>query len=302
MGNVFDQFDEKETNVFDQFDAPEKKPAKQTGVLDVLGAHWKGHAAAAEPLAHLGSSLVAAPIAGLAGIAGAVLPGEQGQGNRWLENVQNAMTYQPRIPAGQQATDAVTYPLRKYAEFADAAGGTTPTTSFAKSPEQRARDLRGPSPLESTASNVIIQAAPSAFIGRPNVASSPRVGVRPLARESKPTPANPNAQRPPGLGRVPEVAPSLEELSTRSSAAYKRASDAGVMIAPDSFAGLQSTIGAALKKEGLNAKLHPSASAAFEEIASKKGALSLDELETLRKIANDAKGSQVPADSRLVAS
>ena len=38
----------------------------------------------------------AEPAAGLAGIAGAVLPGEEGQGADWVEGVRDALTYQPK--------------------------------------------------------------------------------------------------------------------------------------------------------------------------------------------------------------
>ncbi|MGI9252100.1 MAG: hypothetical protein ACR2PR_13090 [Pseudohongiellaceae bacterium] len=56
----------------------------------------------AETAATIGSAIVAEPVSGLAGIAGAVLPGEAGQGAEWVEGVQDAMTYQPRGEAGQE--------------------------------------------------------------------------------------------------------------------------------------------------------------------------------------------------------
>ena len=52
--------------------------------------------------ATIGSSIVAEPLSGLAGIAGAVLPGEEGQGAEWVESAQEALTYQPRTEAGQE--------------------------------------------------------------------------------------------------------------------------------------------------------------------------------------------------------
>ncbi len=55
-----------------------------------------------EPAATMASSMIAEPVSGLAGIAGTLLPGEQGQGARWVEGVQNALTYQPKTQQGMQ--------------------------------------------------------------------------------------------------------------------------------------------------------------------------------------------------------
>lgn len=48
------------------------------------------------------SGIVAEPVSGLAGIAGGVLPGPQGQGVDWIESTREAMTYQPRTETGTQ--------------------------------------------------------------------------------------------------------------------------------------------------------------------------------------------------------
>lgn len=46
-------------------------------------------------LGQMAAGAIAEPIAGLAGIAGAVLPGEEGQGAEWVRNVQEALTPTP---------------------------------------------------------------------------------------------------------------------------------------------------------------------------------------------------------------
>lgn len=73
----------------------------------------------------LGSGAIAAPVSGLAGIAGTLLPGKPGQGARWTENVQDAMSYEPKTEIGQGITKAVSYPFQKLAEGADIAGSAT---------------------------------------------------------------------------------------------------------------------------------------------------------------------------------
>lgn len=53
-----------------------------------------------EPAMTIGSSIVAEPISGLAGIAGTVLPGKPSQGADWVRAVQEKMTFQPRTQEG----------------------------------------------------------------------------------------------------------------------------------------------------------------------------------------------------------
>lgn len=79
--------------------------------------------AAVEPPAALASGALAAPVSGLAGILGTLLPGREGQGADWTRRVGEAMTYQPRSQGGQTATGAISYPFEKIAEGADRAGG-----------------------------------------------------------------------------------------------------------------------------------------------------------------------------------
>lgn len=55
----------------------------------------------------LASGALAAPIAGLAGIVGSLLPGEAGQGARYVKNVQEAMTYQPTSEGGKKVMEGV---------------------------------------------------------------------------------------------------------------------------------------------------------------------------------------------------
>ncbi len=93
------------------------------------------------------------------------------------------------------------------------------------------------------------------------------------------------------------VAPTKEALKDASRAAYKRAEDAGVVIKPESFGKAKEVITGQLK--GLDPTLHPDATAALKRITQTEGPITLDQLETLRKIAKDAQASIKPADSRL---
>lgn len=75
------------------FATPEEEQAEKIGQLEVAGA--------------LASGAVAAPISGIAGIVGGLLPGEPGQAARFQEATQEALTFQPRTEAGKEQLQSV---------------------------------------------------------------------------------------------------------------------------------------------------------------------------------------------------
>jgi hypothetical protein len=122
--------------------------------------------AQAEATAALGSGMVAAPAGGLAGLLGSMLPGQSGQGARWSQAVQQALSYEPRTQGGQKLTGMVAAPFEALAGVADKAGGAV-------------TDLTG-SPMIGTATNTAIQGLPMA-IGKvvPKVAGVVRAKPNP---------------------------------------------------------------------------------------------------------------------------
>lgn len=113
MSGPWEQFQEDSSGPWTRF----RETAKEAPSIAarVLGA-------AVEPNLSLLSGMAAAPISGLAGIAGSVMPGPQGQGAEWTKNVGDALSYAPRSEAGKIATEAISYPFRKLGEGADFAG------------------------------------------------------------------------------------------------------------------------------------------------------------------------------------
>lgn len=103
-----------------------------------------------EAAVSLGSSALAGPISGLAGIAGAALPGPEGQGADWVRKVQEAMTVEPKSRGGKMIVDAASYLPGKLAEGADWAGG-------------HAADISG-SPAVGAEVNALLQAIPFALV------------------------------------------------------------------------------------------------------------------------------------------
>lgn len=93
--------------------------------------------------------------------------------------------------------------------------------------------------------------------------------------------------------------PTKEELGTQAKAAYKRAEDAGIAVSPQSFSAMKMKLLDKLEKEGIDKDLHPKATAALNRVASTEGPVTLEKIETLRRIAKDAESSIDKADRRM---
>jgi hypothetical protein len=298
-----------------------RKPVTDPEILAQLeGPSFERSKAASAPFlsppAELGASLlsgmVAAPAAGLAGIAGTVLPGESGHGARWTENVKNTLTYQPRRKEVSDTLGFLMTPFEKLAQGADVVGDVAnapdtrkPSVSataakFGLDPMQDTRGSPGEKAATAALVNTAIQSAPALLFargGRPNpVGRGVETGAKPPA--SRPAAAS---NRPAQLGRVSDKPPTIDELSTAARDAYSRAREAGVVISDESFGTFKQKVSSALKDEGIDPSLHPDATAALKRLSETDGQVSLSQLETLRKIANDAQGSVKPADRRLAA-
>jgi hypothetical protein len=282
--------------VVEERQSPQEQPPNESpGVFDramqMASMQHPIATGAVEMAAHAGSGALATPLAGIAGILGGILPGQRGQAANVTEAMQGGLTYQPRSPVGQVFQKVGGLLPGLIAEGGDAAG-------------QAAADASG-SPAAGAAVNTGVQMLPALLLrGRAgkmagNVNS--RVTNPPgAARSAAPAQEAAKAvERQPGLAGVPKAAPSLEELSKAADEAYKRADEAGIVVKESSLKGLKTRIVSMTKKEGIDSDLHPDATAALNKIIKSKGDLTLSELETLRKVASDAKGSIKPADRRI---
>lgn len=263
-----------------------------------------------ETLAHFGSGAGAAPAAGLAGLAGAPQGLDRAVSN--VEKTADALTYQPASAGGRALTRTLSLPMEMLARGADVAGdvanapdeavprlsgtaarlGLDPMQTNARSPTERA--------LEATTINLATQSLPALLLrGRSaevggDVARSSSLGRGSgVPQTPKGAPAAP--ERPAGLAEVP----SRDALRDAASKAYRRADESGAVITAESFTKAKEGIAATLRKEGVDPTLHPDATAALKRIMEEEGPVSIQKLETLRKIAKDAEGSIKPADRRL---
>lgn len=129
------------------------------------------------------------------------------------------------------------------------------------------------------------------------------IALVPLAAEMQALSAARRPKAVPAPVAVPKAAvPTTTAISDASQAAYKRAADAGVVIAPQSLTRAAQAVRQAAARENLNPKLHPKAAAAvehLEEIAAKGEPLSLEQADQLRQVIKDAESSIDKADRRM---
>lgn len=182
--------------------------------------------AAVEPNLSLLTGAVSGPLSGYAGMLGSVLPGEEGQGSRWTQAIQNALTYKPITQGGKDANSVISYPFEKLAEGADWAGG-------------KVADVTG-SPAAGAAVNAGIQA------GVPIAAS----------KFLKVTPAAETAQG--------SAARGLMQKAVKPSAADLKSGAAGRAMQTMLDEGINATPGGMNKAQGIVSALDPQAEAAIK--------------------------------------
>lgn len=97
-----------------------------------------------------------------------------------------------------------------------------------------------------------------------------------------------------GQARLPnippkQVAPTIGQLKTDASAAYKSAENSGVIASAPSYGQMASDLEQKLAALGIDATLHPNATAAAKRVLENQGQdMSLQALETQRRIAGHA--------------
>ena len=250
------------------------------------------------------SSIIAQPLAGIAGVAS--LPFEDLAGS--AENVaatQDALTFQPRTEEGKAAleglgkfiqggVDLANIPLSGLAglvELISGQGVDQAKETVAKVKEGGISAVLADRVLEETDSPIaatIAQTIP-AF-------SLELIGLKGLkaARLADPKLSGNVAKA------ITQAAPDLQTIKKATTEAYKALDETGVKIKAQAFDGFADELAQKLKKEGLDKDLTPKANAALNRLLDSKGADKLpSELETLRKIANSAAKSIEKPDARL---
>lgn len=251
----------------------------------------------AEAALQLGSGGLGTVAGGLAGIGqglwNSVVPEsmEGPQAGDRVRQVQEAMTYQPRSAVGKAISGAVAYPFEKLAQAGDAAGDTFNQQPYAvkmvqdenggfreeRTPVKEKEGFANAKSAVAAGVNTAIQSAPAIFSRRasPQATSKAKGSYTPK----------------------PE-APTTAELGAAAAEAYKRADESGIAMKAESFQKMKDGLLMELKDEGIDPTLHPKATAAMKRLAEKEGPITLQEAETLRRVASDAMDTLEKADAR----
>ena len=250
------------------------------------------------------SSIIAQPLAGIAGVAS--LPFEDLAGS--AENVaatQDALTFQPRTEEGKAAleglgkfiqggVDLANIPLSGLAglvELISGQGVDQAKETVAKVKQDGISAVLADRVLEETDSPIaatIAQTIP-AF-------SLELIGLKGLkaARVADPKLSADVAKA------ITQAAPDIQTIKKATTEAYKALDETGIKIRSQAFDSFADKLAQKLKKEGLDKDLTPKSNAALNRILDSKGtAKAPSELETLRKIASSAAKSIEKPDARL---
>lgn len=217
-----------------------------------------------------------AALQGVTGLAGTITGGLAGIGqgikNRFspgidaadrVRQVQQAMTYQPRTAAGQLASGVVGLPARAYEAGTNVVGETVAGVTG--------------SPAAGAAVKTGLDIAPAV------------IGARGLNRQQ----AKPRGKVDAGPGKFD--VPTTEQLTDASREAYAAGKESGVVVTPENYGKALDSVRKVAKEQGIDPTLHPKTTAVMkrlEESANKE--LTLQEAETLRKIALDAEDDLNP--------
>jgi len=93
--------------------------------------------------------------------------------------------------------------------------------------------------------------------------------------------------------------PTVADLRNSATQAYSQADQAGLVVRNDSFRNMTANLATQLADEGLDPTLHPRATAALKRLQTAEGDLSLQNIDTLRRVAASAAGSLDKDERRI---
>jgi hypothetical protein len=97
-----------------------------------------------------------------------------------------------------------------------------------------------------------------------------------------------------------ESVPTIDRLKTEARAVYKEVDNMGVSINQPPLGKLSESISASVKNQGFNPRIHPKVNAALDEIQSlTSNAMTVSEIDTMRRVARSAARSIEPDEARL---
>lgn len=264
--------------LMDAFTGPEATLAEDASIDDVAKAGvGAGEAAAAT------ATGIPASLAGGLNMSASLLGGRGVDDSLARFNqTQDFLSYRPRTELGEQATEGVS-------EVMGAPGAAGRWAG------DKAADMGAPAWLSAG-----LSAAPDAalMLAGARGATAERPVKAPIERPKVPE----LAEAPTSAREIPTTA----ELTKASKEAYAAAKESGVVVPAHEYESTVGKVRDMVTEEGIDPTLHPRSTAVLKRIEQAAGKdLTLQEAETLRKIAQDAEADMNPVtrqptpDSRL---
>ena len=237
-------------------------------------------ASLAEPLAALATGAFAEPIAGIAGIAQSLNPfAKEGAGERAVAATREALTFQPRTEAGQEALQGV-------GEF------VAPVTEKLS----QAEEFLGDKTFEATGSPTLAAAAQSfpTLIGELIGVAIPKAAVGSVKRAAK------GVESKQVAAALDEATPTIDQLKDTARSIYKELDESDITIKQNSYNKLVNSIEKDLIGSGLDRTITPKAQAALGRLQELQGRTpTLSQLDTLRTVAKGGAGSLEKTEQAL---
>ncbi|MEE8289583.1 MAG: hypothetical protein V3R25_09240 [Nitrosomonadaceae bacterium] len=237
-----------------------------------------------EPAVTLASSILAEPIAGVAGIAQAINPfAEEGAGGRAVEATRKALTFVPRSESGQQALGELGETLKPVGEAIEAVetGLGDATLSATGSPALAAAAATLPTAVfEALGLGIGKKVAKIAKL--PKLKKLEKLSAEDVDKA------------------LVESAPDIERIKETSRAIYKELDDSGITLREKAARGLIGRMEKTAKEANVDDVLTPDTARAIKLI--KERLLSgkrqtLTDMDNMRKIAQQAAQSPKSADA-----
>lgn len=238
--------------------------------------------------AALGSSILAEPIAGIAGLAKSITSGEQA-GAQAVEDIRAGLSFAPRTQLAQGAVNAIGEALGPVAE------------AF-----QRAEKFLGDTVFESTKSPTLAAAA-ATFPTLITELAGFGIGKK-IAKSGKGPKVLRDASKKTIAKAANEASPTVDQLKDISRGIYNELDQAGITMKPEAVQQLVRKVEQTFNEFKTNPDLTPAAFSVleeFQEIAQGAGtslagrSLRLSEVDEMRKLAQRVASKVDPTEKAL---
>lgn len=232
----------------------------------------KGVMTYVEPAMTVASGMAAEPVAGIAGIGAAMLGGPKA-GADMVETYRDAMTYRPRTEQGKSGLAGLAETMRPLTDAVEKVETAIGDAGY---------DVGGP------IGGAIGKTTPTAALMALG-AGPVRRGIKSVRETSK------------QAKLAKDAAPSLEQLKEATNAAYRSLDDSGAVVGGRAISRLNDRLSRIARKEGYDVDLHPKVAAGLKRYAeaAEMGDMPIGEVEILRRVMNQAKGSIEKGERRL---